>query len=156
MLQFVFFYHDITHTIEQQNPDDPKLIQILPILVKISERFLKEKVVRGKTVLTKYQEFALFYYKWLYCGNEKCKSCPERKEKWTSSVKNSHTNITDSPLLQRVILSFNNLLSNDLFLSTDGSENMLEFKDDIVEKFREIEQHIFFKFQSEKQDWGYG
>ena len=45
LLQFLFYYHEITHTIEKQNPDDPKLIQMLPVLVKMSERYLKGKVV---------------------------------------------------------------------------------------------------------------
>ena len=44
LLQFLFYYHEITHTIEKQNPDDPKLIQMLPVLVKMSERYLKGKV----------------------------------------------------------------------------------------------------------------
>ena len=79
LLQFLFFYHEITYTIKKKNPDDPKLIQMLPILVKISERFLKEKVVRRKTVETEYQKFALNYHRWLYCGAKSCKSCLERK-----------------------------------------------------------------------------
>ena len=43
LLQFLFYYHEITYTIWQKNKHDPKLIQMLPVLVKISERFLKEK-----------------------------------------------------------------------------------------------------------------
>ena len=45
LLQFLFYYHEITHTIEKQNPDDPKLIQMLPVLVKVSERYLKDRLV---------------------------------------------------------------------------------------------------------------
>ena len=40
-LQFLFLYDEITDHAKKENKDDPKLINMLPILVKIAEELLK-------------------------------------------------------------------------------------------------------------------
>ena len=42
-LQFLFLYDEITDQAKKVNPDDPKLISMLPILVKIGETLLDYK-----------------------------------------------------------------------------------------------------------------
>ena len=42
LLQFLFLYDEITHQFKVRSQDDPKLISMLPILVKISEKLLFE------------------------------------------------------------------------------------------------------------------
>ena len=87
---------------------------MLPVLVKISERFLKEKKVKGKIEQTAYQKFALEYHKWLYCGSGRCKKCQDRKREWDKSTNNRLFDNKNSPLLNRISLAFMRLESDDL------------------------------------------
>ena len=135
---------------------------MLPVLVKISERFLKEKIVKKKTEQTAYQKFALQYHKWLYCGNSDCKKCLDRKREWDKSTNNRLFDNKNSPILNRISIAFMRLESDDLnkHVTFDAEESSIEimrdFKKEIEGQFKEIEQQIFFKFQSEKQNWDYG
>ena len=86
----LFYYHEITHEIKQENPDHPTLIEMLNILVQVSEDLLEEKEEvktkndpgkdsfeerKKKEVKTKYdpvasyKKFASGYIHWLDCKN---------------------------------------------------------------------------------------
>ena len=40
-MQLLFFYNEITRPYSKRDVDDPKLIDMLPVLVKISEKLLE-------------------------------------------------------------------------------------------------------------------
>lgn len=57
---------------KKQNSDDPSLIEMLPVMVKIGVKLLNDE---GEN---KYKEFALNYRQWLRCKNEECVKCSKK------------------------------------------------------------------------------
>ena len=100
-----------------------------------------------------YQKFALEHNKWMYCGKNSCEQCSERKIRWDASNDNPRIDIKNSPILSRIILAFDTILESGFYrnktFSDEMSMSMIDFKDVIEQQFKEIEQQIFFKFQSD-------
>ena len=102
LLQFLFLYDEITHNIKKKSEDDPKLIEMLPILVNISEKLLEENA--GKE-LTKYQKHALSFKRWLRCSKDihdrktMCEECKNNDKKKVPYVFGTDD---DSPLVWKI------------------------------------------------------
>ena len=63
-MQFLFFYDEITFEQKREDPNDPKLISMLPQIVKLAEGLLQSE--------TSYRTNALKWKDWFHCGNRKC------------------------------------------------------------------------------------
>ena len=59
ILQLFFFYNYLTEEKKKEDPFDPKIIDLLPIMVKISQKLLKNSA--------SYKDDALTFGKWLKC-----------------------------------------------------------------------------------------
>ena len=73
ILQLLFFYQYLTQEKKRLDPFDPKLIDLLPVMVKVSERLLKNPN-------SDYRREAMTYRRWLNCGDAKlnpfCEALP--------------------------------------------------------------------------------
>ena len=56
LFQMLFFYNEITREYGNRDPDDPKLIDMLPVLVNISESLLKEGSIKDLEASGEYEE----------------------------------------------------------------------------------------------------
>lgn len=73
ILQLLFFYNLLTLDRQKEDPFDPKLIELLPVMFRISERLIKDKDAQG------YRREALTYGKWLKCKSKLNPSCHKEK-----------------------------------------------------------------------------
>ncbi len=60
MLTLLFFYYYLTQEKQLDDPFDPKLIDLVPVLVKISERLIISS--------DSYKNQAFTFRNWLNCG----------------------------------------------------------------------------------------
>ena len=73
-MQLLFFYNEITRPYSRRDVDDPKLIDMLPVLVKISEKLLQSN--GAEAAYSFYEIEGLDHKRMLNCQSKtQCDQC---------------------------------------------------------------------------------